>query len=433
MHRNIMIFILSLAERLCFLVFLSLFVRTFPIHAQTPSTGGTEWPMTAGNPERNSHNEVEIRGNLSIDWSRVIDPFVDTKVQVIAAAGKVFVSTSQGLFAFDATIGAQSWVYGTELPVGNAPTIVGNVVYLPGFDHRIQALNITSGTTLSGYTPYEAGAGYDTNPLVIDNVIYAGNRDGNFYALNAITGAKIWQYTTGGPIRFSAAYKDNVIYFVSDDSYAYALNLNGTLKWKSPKLPGAGFSNYWPVIWTDTYPSSPTYNQTFVLITGSEKATSYGWWSNTSNTDYQAENYEIPSSCTGTTNPGYLWSNSASIFDCSAHFTYFNTTRPDRRHLYIFNTNQTGTTAIETQPYAPFNWAGASHGGNKYPPIVSAQNILYTHVGYDVGSNLNGGTGGWIAGWKFGTQYIQKIWNDGGAGDDPPAFTSGGNMIYWGE
>ena len=77
-----------------------------PIFAQTQ----TDWPMTAANPERNSHNSVEVRGNLSVDWYRVIDPFIDTKVQVIAAAGKVFVATSQGLFAFDSTTNGFSFL-----------------------------------------------------------------------------------------------------------------------------------------------------------------------------------------------------------------------------------------------------------------------------------------------------------------------------------
>ena len=89
------------------------------------------------------------------------------------------------------------------------------------------------------------------------------------------------------------------------------------------------------------------------------------------------------------------------------------------------------STGVEQKPYAPVNWSGASHGGNKYPPIVGGNGVLYTHIGYNAGGN--GAAGGWIAGWKFGTPYISKIWNDAGAGDEPPAFTSGGSLIYWGE
>ena len=256
----------------------------------------------------------------------MIDPYIDSKVQVIATGGKVLLSTSKGLYAFDAVTGAQSWVFGTELPTGNSPTVVNKVVYLPGFDHRIQALSLSNGNPIPGYTPFEAGAGFETNPLVINNTIYAGNRDGNFYAFDAVTGVKEWQYLTGGPIRFSAAYKNNVIYFASDHSYAYALNASdGTLLWKSAKLPGAGFSNYWPVVYTDAYTDSPTYGKTFVIFTASKKAVSYGWWGK--GTDYQQENYEIyanTGSCPASGGQTYLWQNSAtSVLNCSSIFNYF--------------------------------------------------------------------------------------------------------------
>jgi len=142
-----------------------------------------------------------------------------------------------------------------------------------GFDHKIHAVNAANGQLKAGWTFFEAGAGYDTNPLVVNDIVYAGNRDGNFYAFSASTGAKLWSYQTGGPIHFSAAYKSGVVYFASNDAYAYALNAaTGTLVWKSEKFPGVGFDSYWPVIYTDTYPASPTYGKDFVILAGSLKA-----------------------------------------------------------------------------------------------------------------------------------------------------------------
>jgi hypothetical protein len=403
--------------------------------AASALSADTEWTMAGANPQRTSHNDVEVRGNLSIDWYRVIDPFVDSKVQVVAAAGKIFLSTSRGLVAFDAATGNQLWFYRTELPPGHSPTYFNGVIYLGCFDHRIHALDATTGQRKAGWPSAEAKAGFETNPLVISDshtgnqpMVLAGNRDGYFYAYDGTSAALKWSFKTSGPIRFSAAYRNGVAYFASDDSHAYALNVsNGSLIWKSARLPGAGFSAYWPVIYTDNYSGSRTYGKDFILVTASKKASSYGWWG--ANTDYFEENRELSSlgGCTAADFQPYLWNSVTTVLSCGAMDTYFNATRPDRRNLFVLE----ASNGVEQLPYPPMNWAGASHGGNKYPPVVGADGVLYTHIGYLPAGNSY--ASGYISGWKFGTNYISKIWNGTGAADEPPAFTSGGNLIYWGE
>jgi len=80
--------------------------------------------MTAANPQRTSHNSVEVPGELQPVWYRPIDPYIDNKVQVIAADSKIFLATSKGLYAFDAANGNQLWVYGTEMPLGTHRPII---------------------------------------------------------------------------------------------------------------------------------------------------------------------------------------------------------------------------------------------------------------------------------------------------------------------
>ncbi|MCL4396527.1 MAG: PQQ-binding-like beta-propeller repeat protein, partial [Chloroflexi bacterium] len=219
-----------------------------PVIAKAPSN---DWPMLAANPARTSWTPEEVRGNLNVEWYRPIEPYIPTKIQPIAANGKIYVSTSRGLYAFNAANGSLDWVFPTELPLGHSPTIATvngrSIAYVGSYDHRIYALDALTGQPIAGYTPYEAGAGFETNPVVVNNTIYAGNRDGNFYALDAVTGALKWKYPTGGPILFSAAYKDGTLYFASQDSFAYALNgSTGALVWRSAKFQGAGFHSFWP-------------------------------------------------------------------------------------------------------------------------------------------------------------------------------------------
>lgn len=412
----------------------------------------TDWPMAAADPTRSSHNGVEVPGALQAEWFHLIDPYIDVKTEVVATAGKIFLNTSKGLFVFDATTGNQLWAYGTEMPLSNSPTVAtvnGKlVVYTGGFDHRIHAIDIAAsdaagtgrGVDLSTYTAFEAGGGFEVNPLVINDsftgnvpTILAGNRDGNFYAFNAATGAKLWSYTTGGPIRFSAAYKNGTVYFGADDNVAYALNVtNGSLVWKTPSpgqtgaLPGVGFTSYWPVIWTDTTVSP---NKDYVIFSGSKKADGVAWDDVNNSVSDHEENYEMYSGKTGycgtTGTQPYLWAAGTQTINCTVIANYFNSTKPHKRHFFVFN----AVTGQEFTPYAPVNWAKVDGGGNKRPPVVGGDGVLYTTIGYSAGGNS--GASGWLAGWDFGTSYISLTSNILGAADEPGAYTSGGNLLYW--
>ncbi|MFN3980422.1 MAG: PQQ-binding-like beta-propeller repeat protein, partial [Caldilinea sp.] len=207
-----------------------------PTGTSTPRPTGTPvippgdraWPMLAANPERTSWTPEEVRGNLSVEWYLPFEPYIPYKVQPIAANGRIYVSTARGLYSIDAANGNLDWVYGTEMPLGHSPTIATvngrSVAYVGGYDRKIHAIDAITGEPLPGYTAYIAGAGFETNPLVIGDTIYSGNRDGFFYALDARTGNLKWRYRTDDSIQFSAAYKDGVVYFASNDAHAYALS-----------------------------------------------------------------------------------------------------------------------------------------------------------------------------------------------------------------
>jgi hypothetical protein len=101
---------------------------------------------------------------------------------------------------------------------------------------------------------------------------------------------------------------------------------------------------------------------------------------------------------------------------------------PWKRHLFILNR----LTGAEYTPYAPVNWAGVTHNGNKHPPIVGGDGQLYSFIGYEAGGN--NGAHGWIAQWKIGSPSVKNIFGDRSApADEPLTFTGGGNLIYWGE
>lgn len=208
--------------------------------------GNNSWPTVAGNQQRTSWTPEEVSGNiyegsLKVEWYRPVEAYISQNTQIIAANGKLYIATARGLYALNASNGSTVWRYDTDLPIGNSPTVVDQVVYVGGYDKRIHALSDSNGHELWSFNG--ATAGYSTNPLVVGGKVFAGNRDGFMYAIGAHgtsrQGQLIWKYKTGGLIDTSAAYKNGVVYFASNDNYAYALSAEtGQLIWKSDKLLG---------------------------------------------------------------------------------------------------------------------------------------------------------------------------------------------------
>lgn len=72
-----------------------------------------------------------------------------------------------------------------------------------------------------------------TQPVVTGGRLFIGGLDGVMYARDAQTGAPLWTFSTGGPIRHSAAVHDNRLIFGSHDGSVYALDVaTGALIWR---------------------------------------------------------------------------------------------------------------------------------------------------------------------------------------------------------
>jgi outer membrane protein assembly factor BamB len=72
-----------------------------------------------------------------------------------------------------------------------------------------------------------------SSPVFKDNVIYFGSDDGNVYAVDAVTGHQIWKHATNGPVPATPAIADGTVYVGSYDGKFYAFNAQtGALKWK---------------------------------------------------------------------------------------------------------------------------------------------------------------------------------------------------------
>lgn len=397
-----------------------------------------DWPMAAANPQRTSWTTEEVRGQLRPIWYKPIEPYISQKVQIIAAYDTLYISTARGLYAIDAETGDERWVYPTELPLGHSPTVHNGKVYVGGFDHKIHAIDAFNG---QGIWTFEAEKGFQTNPLVVDldgnTYIYAGNRDGFMYALkdNSETAELYWTYKTGGPVLFSAAYKDGTVYFASNDSHAYALDARtGELIWKSQKLPGAGFHSWWPVVYQDLesgvdvviFAGSQNYRTSLFLgpagyIGAYDRNDVYP--------DRENEPRGTPVGPVGQ-EPGN-WVEGTTTIDATRITEYFEN-KPWRRTYFVLD-RLTGDEvkydfdADGKEEHAPILWTG-THSGNRYPPVVGSDGILYQQNNYMSDLWICGGQ---VSGWMIDSPFISVPSPGRKAIDEPIAYSAGGNLVYW--
>ncbi|MBN1137753.1 MAG: PQQ-binding-like beta-propeller repeat protein [Anaerolineae bacterium] len=401
--------------------------------AATRATTEGEWPMAGANPQRTSWTPEEVRGRLQPIWYRPIEPYISLNTQIIAANDLLYLSTARGLYALHTGTGARgeagevAWIYPTELPLGHSPTIHEGVAYVGGLDHKLHAVDALTG---AGLWIFEAGAGFQTNPLVAGDLVYAGNRDGTMYAVYSHAhpdrGTLAWSYQAGGPILYSAAYQDNTIYFASNDSHAYALNATtGELVWRSAKLPGSGFHSWWPVVHQDlvvlaggqNYRTRLEPNKNYDLQ-GMEREDLYPGWQ-----DY-TEDVLLG---TRDTEPPYL-------VDAGPILQYHEE-KPWRRTYLVLNrhTGEEVTYDFDGDglpEYAPISWFGTHGTGNRYPPVVGTDGRLYQPMHYVHPGGLTISQGH-VTGWQPGTRSFTTPSAIASPVDEPIAISAGGSVLYW--
>jgi outer membrane protein assembly factor BamB len=396
-----------------------------------PAVAADDWPMAAANPQRTSWTPHEVAGVLRPQWYRRFEPYISQKVQIIAAHGSVFVATARGLYALDAETGRDRWVYPTALPLGHSPTVADGAIYVGGFDRRLHALDVWTGKLR---WTFAADAGFQTNPLAVAGLVIAGNRDGSLYAVDARTGRLRWKFATGGPVLFSPAYRDGVVYFAANNSHAYAVDAaTGREIWKSAKLPGAGFHSWWPVVHEDR-----------VILAGSE---------NYSNDPSLSADRQFLQYFRSDLFPGEMsrydgvnvgptvttdvdWSRGRTVLDLSRSnqgsvpVTEYFEQKPWRRTYFVLD-RRTGTEisydfdADGKPEYAPLVHCG-TQTGNRYPPVISPDGILYQDAAY----RHSGGPipRGGVIGWKMDTPLVGIV--NEFAVDEPLAYSLGGSLLY---
>lgn len=145
---------------------------------------------------------------------------------------------------FGTQIGKLKWRVKTAGPVTSSPVIDENgIIYVGSADNNIYAIN---GETGGIEWKYKTGGpiNHSSPAIDIDGTVYIGSYDGYLYAFNTATidpdnsstWVYKWRFLTDGPGAIAsspAIAPDGSVLFGCADGKVYAVNPNGTLKWKN--------------------------------------------------------------------------------------------------------------------------------------------------------------------------------------------------------
>lgn len=135
----------------------------------------------------------------------------------------VYAGSSDGnVYALNAKDGSLKWKHATGNSVHSSPAIDNNTLYIGSWDTYLYALDTESGAEKWKFKTGDQGGltGILANPAIRNGIVYIGARDGFFYALNSSSGDLIWKYSCNNSwIMSSAAFKDDLVYFGTSDTY----------------------------------------------------------------------------------------------------------------------------------------------------------------------------------------------------------------------
>ncbi|UCF12803.1 MAG: PQQ-binding-like beta-propeller repeat protein [Thermoplasmatales archaeon] len=175
--------------------------------------------------------------NGSLKWKYDDLSFYVWSAPAIDENGTIYVDDLDGYFYAINPDGTLKWKYCVEGDIFSSPAIgndgtiyFGNEVGYPlgGYINALYPNGTVKWRYKTGHVVYSSPAIGD------DGIVYCSSHDTYLYALYPNNGTLKWKYKTGHWIRTSPCIADDgTIYIVSLDDHLHAVNLDGSLKWKT--------------------------------------------------------------------------------------------------------------------------------------------------------------------------------------------------------
>jgi len=114
------------------------------------------------------------------------------------------------------------WKFETDRPLWAQPLVMDGVVYQPGMDRKLYALNLGNGSLK---WELDLGSAAIGSPVVDENgILYLGTNGKEIVAVNKDTGRVAWRYQNSSSIWANLVLKDGILYFGDLDGTFIALD-----------------------------------------------------------------------------------------------------------------------------------------------------------------------------------------------------------------
>lgn len=339
-----------------------------------PATSGLaspealDWTQVQRDPQHSGYSPESLGTHFPVAWTHPFQPEkVFPQVQAIVYAGRVFVGTEMGnLYAFNAQTGAQAWINHIGSSILNSVAAADGKVFFGAMDGAVYALDANTGSQV-WKNQLSNRLGFSTAPVLADGKVMLGGRNGIFYGLDPATGNIIWQYPVGAPILQTAAWNNGRAFFGSMDMFVYAINTtNGSLAWKSQKINGAGFIDYWPVIVNGYVIIRPIGNDSY--RSGITAGFPFTWYTDNSSWQWLIQNGPTIAQGRLTSIPDAMNAQAAVMADYTAN--------PGKyiQNLYILN--ETNGNDAMLVPH----WSNQIMHGTATPPCIDRNGLLVVPI-----------------------------------------------------
>jgi outer membrane protein assembly factor BamB len=322
--------------------------------------------------------------------------------------------------------GTLKWKYKTDDWIRISPCIADDgTVYIVSLDGYLYAINP------DGSFKWKTNVGAGTSPTIgQDGIVYCGYS--NLHAVNPVNGSIVWSYNVDGAIKGSTPCNsvDGTIFFGTDAGWFYAVNSDGTLKWRE-KIANE-FIDSAPAIGEDgtVYVGSACKEEIggSIYNIGYLHAFGIGSLEVDANGPYYGLINE-PVHFTGSSSGGYSphsyhwdFGDTYTSVEQNPIHTYVTSSNYTVILTVTDNTSNTSTDTTwawiqenNTQPNKPtINGPINGNAGTSYPYTVSTSdpdnNIIWYNI--DWGDNTNTG---WIGPYDSGTEITRShSWNKKG-------------------
>lgn len=211
-----------------------LFWLAIPLISGSIPLSAQQLGRTAG--RANFHPVADIPDQPAVKWQFKTNGKVLSS-PVVNGSNLFIGSTDSCMYALDRTTGTQRWKYKTNGAVNSSVACDSSAVYFLSEDGFLHAVDMNTGKRRWSF---KTGGEHGTDPwdyflssaAIHKGMVYVGSTDGNIYAIHARSGKLQWKFRTGGAVHAAPTVAEDIILAGSFDGFFYALNPDGSLRWK---------------------------------------------------------------------------------------------------------------------------------------------------------------------------------------------------------